>query len=99
MSYSLTKDVLTGVRDIIAPKGIVVFTVEALDQPTDIPTPAPIPVPVPATVTATVTVAATETSVSPSSLSSLSSSLSYALQPSGRIAHSHEYITRVIQEV
>ena len=30
---------------------------------------------------------------------STSSSVSYALQPSGRIAHSQQYITKVIQEV
>jgi len=59
--------VLTGVRDILRSKGIVVFTVEALGQ-------------IPTTPMST-------------------SYASYTLQPSGRIAHNHQYITTVIQEV
>ena len=77
-------------KDILTPRGIVVFTVEALGKPNDTtPPPVPVPAPAPAPAPAAVT---PEISVSPSSLS-------YALQSSGRIAHSHEYITRVVQEV
>ena len=95
---------LTGVRDILKPQGILVFTVEALGQglgleleqgiKDKIGQKANVEPRVGAGLGGGLGVAeegqATDTPVAP---------LSFALQPSGRIAHGRQYIERVVQEV
>ena len=95
---------LTGVRDILKPQGILVFTVEALGQglgleleqgiKDKIGQKANVEPRVGAGLGDGLGVAeerqATDTPVAP---------LSFALQPSGRIAHGRQYIERVVQEV
>ena len=82
---------LIGVRDILRPKGIVVFTVEAMGQGLG---------PGLEQQNQGLGQGLDQGLEQQEQGLGLEDELSsYALQPSGRIAHNHQYITRVILEV